>query len=220
MLAVRQKKALFGGALRCAGIAAAAVISSSALADVSPVFPLGVNYTSGYVANASGDTVFDDYHFNYAPAFALTTSYTGSGGSLNAYAGPTGLVASVSVLNPLIWGGYAAAVVHQYFTIDSSRNMVFTWDFTHAYDNAYGFVYELGVGIIANDDGVGTAGSLALVMNAGSTYFIRAHATVDSSITDGSASVSLTNVPGPGALALLSLGILGTKRRRRQVRAA
>jgi len=218
MLAMKEKRSLFGGALRCAGLASAAMISNTAVADFDPEpSPIGgVNYAFVYANNNYFAHVYSNTSMNYVGGFPDALSYAGPGGSLDAYAGPTGMGAAVTAVDPLVWGTAAGAIVRQYFSVQSTKEVTLTWDFTQAVSASYGLVYEIGVGGVAYAGAVGTSGSILITLDPGALYTFRCRAAVDSSTQGVSAFVTLTNVPAPGAIALLGLGMIGTRRRRRE----
>ncbi len=209
MLAMKEKKSLFGGALRCAGLAAT-MMTTSAMADFLPAAgPSVPNYTFNYANN--GNALFN-YDLNYAGGFPLTTQYAGPNGNLAAYAGPGGMIA-LATINPGSAWFNAGAVTWQYFTVADTKKGDVSWDLTAA--NAYSFiqVYQFGVGNIA----YGLAGSFdsfSISFTAGQLYAFVCRAALNQ---PGTAYGQLVweDVPAPGAMGLMSLALLSAGRRRR-----
>lgn len=211
-----EKRALFGGALRCAGLAAAAM-TASAMGDFVPSAPaypppLGLNLTTNYAAFAGGG-----YHlaYNYTAdaSFPAPTSYASAGGSLFSSAGSSLMEATSSLADSGLWN-YAYAGVVQYFTVDSVKDVLLEWDFTNGYDAAGEFgrawVYEFGGGFLAQE--ISGVGSLGLTLTPGSEYFFVGRA----GTIGGDAFARLSNVPAPGVLSLMGIGLMAARRRRRR----
>lgn len=215
MVALKEKRALFGGALRCAGLAAATVMTTGAMADFEPLAgPATPNYTFNYGIDAAGGQVVFDSDVNYAGGFPADTSYAGLGGVLDAYANASAMGTYVSIGDPAVWAD-AGAVVVQYFTVSGEKQALLEWELTVANTYAQAYVYEFGGGAIA-DYGPGTSGSVLLDFLPGTTYALIGRASISDGATGDSAFLTLTWIPAPGAVGLLGLGMLGTKRRRRR----
>lgn len=208
---MKEKKSLFGGALRCAGLAAAATLASSAMADFTPLAPLDFpNRVLGYAYGPAAYAYFVDS--NNAAAFTVPQSYAGPGLSMSAYAGSTLMGASLNLTDAATWS-YAAVQTLQLFTVASAtKDITFEWDLISAYGK-YSFVYQDGYGIISTYALPGTAGSETLTLTAGNTYTFWAFI---EQYDEGGGFARISNIPAPGALALLGIGMLGTQRRRRR----
>ena len=213
----KQRGALFGGALRCAGLAAAA-LSANAMGEFTPSAPayappLGLNVNLGY-ADLAGGGSGGGYNYSVDASFAAPFSYVGSGGSLSAVAGSLLMEATADLTNPADWS-YAFAGVTQYFTVSDATDVVLEWDFTNGYGNLDGefgraWVFEYGGGFLAQE--ISGSGSLNLTLSAGSEYFFVGRA----GTLGGGAFARLSIVPAPGALSLLGLGLVTARRRRRE----
>lgn len=213
MLAVKnQKKSLFGGALRCAGLAAATMMTSNASADFASLAPPGSEFTSNTLrGNAYGPAAAASFlGTSDTAAFPLPQSYTGLGLSMSAYAGSTQMGASINFTDAGIWS-YSYVFNLQWFEVSSAtKGITFEWDLTTV-SSGISYVYEFGAGgTVAL---AGTAGSMTLTLTAGSTYIFVA---VIEQTSVGNSYARISNVPAPGALGLLGLGALSTRRRRRR----
>lgn len=210
----KEKRTLFGGALRCAGLAAAATLSSSAMADFTPAAAQYVpNYTFGYAFGNYGNQLFLDSDASYSAIFPTATSYAGPGGALNAYVGATAMGVSATIGDNTVWG-YAGAAIWQYFTVDNTKQVQLDWDLASSNVYAQAYLFSFTDGILA-DYGYGTAGSMTFTLNPGTLYAFIARASVNTTSGLGDVYVTLTNVPAPGALAMLGVGMIGMRRRRR-----
>lgn len=207
MVATNQrKKDLFGGAFRCAGLAAAAVVSSSALADFTPA--AGYNWTymhaEEFVAVYASD-------YTLAAAFPPGHGYFGAGLGMLSVSGPTYMGTSITIFDSNVWV-YAHTVVNQYFTVDSAKQVVFDWNFTDA-DTAVGVIENISAGnYVVGPVLEGTSGTMFVTLTPGNVY--RFYGEIFAGFGSGG-FVMISNVPAPGALAMLGVGMLGTRRRRR-----
>jgi len=218
MFAMKEKKSLFGGTLRCAGLAAAATMASPALADFQSIPGYGTpNYTFNYTVDAAGGLVIFDYDLNYAGGFPLDTLNFTNYATLIAYSNPGAMGAGVTAYG---LGGYSymGATVWQYFTVgnNAKRGTVY-WDLTAGNQYALVYMYQFGVGAILNEV-AGSSGSQHFVFTAGETYALIIRANMSAPINGDSVyGVLVWEVPAPGALALLGVaGMVGKRRRRRE----
>lgn len=210
----QQRRSLFGGALRCAGLAAAATITTAASAEFVPL----TSYSSTvhmFGWDGSYTPVFDvGAGLN---AFPASLNYAGPGLSMSAYASSSVIGAYIHVTDAPAWS-FTYLLLNQYFTVANSKEALLEWDLVgwDSYVNSAVRVYEAGVGFIAQYDTTDAPGSLLLSLTAGNLYAIQIGVIgVHGDGDDGYCFARLTNVPAPSALALLGVGMLGTRRRRR-----
>jgi len=218
MLATRQKRDLFGGALRCAGLIAATTMSSSAMAEFVPAE--GFNFTSNYAYDQSYNNLVNTFNSTLTASFPTPAAYAGPAGTLNAYASATQIVASAYASISTWLSGSAG--VGQYFTVDNAKKALIEWDITNS-PNSGGTVYQIGVGTVygignpfvaAGSSGT-LSGSYSITFLPGEIYIMSA--TVFAGQNHGSGGyIRMTWVPAPGAFALLGIGMIGTRRRRRE----
>jgi len=222
MLATQQKRDLFGGALRCAGLVAATTMSSSAIADFVPVIPPFFSYSSNLAYDHNFDTLVSNINLVFDANFTPQESYAGPGGTLNSYSSAT-LIGVSAYANNATWL-YGAAGVGQYFSVDNAKKAYIEWDITNAPYRNYGRVYQLGVGMIfdigtplevAGDSG-SLSGSYSITLLPGETYYIRFLVGAGEFAGGDGGYIRMTWVPAPGAFALLGIGMIGTRRRRRE----
>lgn len=215
MLVMKNKRDLFGGALRHAGLAAAAALANNALADFEPAVPpsgLGPNLISLNAHNTSGAYV-NDYASAAGAAFPTAQGYFGGGLVMAAYASTAAMGASITVTDAATWDDYAFINMRQWFTVAHTKQVVFEWVLTSvSYADAR--VYQAGVGDITPLVGAGTSGSIVLTLMPGETYAFTGFMSVLG--VEGGGYVRLANVPAPGAIALLGVGSLAARRRRRR----
>ena len=219
MVAMKEKKSLFGGALRCAGLAAVATVTSPALADFQSIPGVfgAPNYTFNYTVDAAGNTPIFAYNLNYAGGFPLDTVTLNADVQLAAYANSGMIGASAFATGPGAAAyTYMGAVVQQYFTVgdDFKRGNVY-WDLADGNQYAFVYMYQFGVGAILNEV-TGSVGEQHFVFEAGATYALIIRASMSNALEgDGVFGLMVWEVPAPAALGLLGLGMAGTRRRRR-----
>lgn len=211
---VKEKRTLFGGALRSAGLAAAAAMSASAMADFSPLAN-GPGFTpsqAGFYGTGPAGTAYL-FGYTYAAAFTPSYSYSAAGFAASVDANSTLIGASMTITDAVGWN-YGIAVAIQWFTATSfGKEVTFSWDFTNVTDGL-AYVYQVGAGIISTVGIAGTSGSEALSLNNGNTYAFLTNIFIDSETGSGFAKVE--NVPAPGAFAVFGVGLLGVRKRRRR----
>ena len=119
----KQKRALFGGALRCAGLAAAGV-TVNAMGDFVPEAPdnpaINFNITTNYATLTAGGYFFN-YNYSITATFAAPTNYSGPGGELSGYAGSSLMGASSDLDSGAAVWSYAYSGVVQYFSVDATQ---------------------------------------------------------------------------------------------------
>jgi len=214
MVSSIKKRSLFGGALRCAGVATVATLTSSALAEFVPAGgPTAQNYTLNFANSSGGVALVFDYDINNTGGFpGPTYSNDLLSSSLQANANATQMRAHAYIDPAGSEWAYAGAVVLQYFTVDQGKSAQVYWDLGAATLASFVEVYQIGAGDLLYEVG-GSIGSINLTFLPGETYVFFARAALDG---PGFAGVSMFwQVPAPGALAMLGLGMLGTRRRRR-----
>jgi hypothetical protein len=217
MVAMKEKRALFGGALRCAGLAATAAMTSGAVADFSPFAGPGgaPNYTFNYTVDAAGGTPTFAYNLNYVGGFPLDTITINGDVGLYSYANAGAIGAGAFAYTS---GTYVAigAVVQQYFTVDVNKGATLYWDLVNSSQYAFVYMYQFGVGAIV-DEIAGSSGVMNLTLTAGEMYALIVRASISNPTAGDSVyGVLVWQVPAPGAIALLGLGMVGTRRRRRE----
>lgn len=212
MIAMKEKRDLFGGALFGAGIVAAAV-ATSAMAEFVPAEPL-----PGYPQNilrAFGDGLpgyVGGIDFSDAAVFPTTQSYISAGLSTSAYAGSSLIGVAVNLSDAYTWTT-AGALAVQWFTVESSKKILFEWDLTNT-PHGGSYVSQAGVGVISTIALPGSSGSESIVLSPGVTYRFGGEISITGQTGDGFARIS--NIPAPGALALLGIGMIGIRSRRRE----
>ncbi len=210
-MSIQTRRELFGGAFRCAGLAAAALAAQSATADMAPAYAGLPNYTMMFAKNLAGDFVVSGYNSAYTAWTPPPLSYAGPGGNLYAYVGATQLMVSVTHDDDSVWSLCGGGVMFA-FTVDHPTQALIEWDFTHSTDSAVTF-YDSDTGLPLLAQFQGTAGSASWTLLPGNVY--RFQGRTLQGLLGETAFASLTLVPAPGAFALLGLGALTTRRRRR-----
>jgi MYXO-CTERM domain-containing protein len=215
---MKEKKSLFGGALRCAGLAAVATVTSPALADFQSIPGYGTpNYTFNYTVDAAGNTPVFAYDLNFAGGFPLTTTTANGDVYLTAYANAGAIGAGAFAYGPGATAySYMGAVVWQYFTVgtDAKRGTVY-WDLAAGNQYAFVYMYHFGGGILL-DEIAGSVGQQHFVFTAGESYALIIRASMSNALVGDSVfGVMVWEVPAPAAIGLLGLGMAGTRRRRR-----
>lgn len=215
----RTQRDLFGGALRCAGLAVVAGVTSSAMGDFDPLAP--VPDFPGVWANLTAVQGYgfpnalwyvSAYDFSYSAAFPSAVNYSIAEFSGHAYAGSTLIGASMSHTSYAA-GDYGEVSTLQWFTPSNATSEVrFTWDFSPG-THGVAYVYQLGLGVISPTGGEGTSGSVDLTLLAGNSYLFKCRLLFTDSAC--SAFANITEVPAPGAMVILGFGALATRRRRR-----
>lgn len=212
----KEKRSLFGGTLRCAGLAAAAALANTASAEFVPVFDgTYPNYSFNYGVGPAPNFVYHVFDFQpvFGAQFAPTLLTSNADGYLHAYANSLAMGAIAYAAPGSVWQ-YAGAGLQQFFTVSTSGNAMISWDLTVAGQFGFVGVYEFGVGEIFFQD-AGTSGSMSLALNENSIYVIVAAAVMEGT-TGETVYVKVTWVPAPGAVALFAIaGPLAAKRRRR-----
>jgi len=210
------RRALFGGALRCAGITAAVVATSSTThADFVPLG--GYNFGEHGILDPNSTAISTDFQLASGVEFFPTSSYAGPGGTVSAYAGADVIGAQITPDDTSVWG-YADARAQQRFTVSSSKEVLVEWDFLGSASSSGVLILadsDLGVDLAYETSG---AGSFSLTLTPGTTYqAIMVVRTGDLGVPDsvGPVFARITNIPSPGALALLGVAGLAFGRRRR-----
>jgi len=207
-----RTRQLFGGALRCAGMAVA-MTTSSAIADFAPAAdPGGIpNYTFGYVDNTSFESVFFWSSTSDAGEFANSMHFEDAGGANSAYADSAHIGVKL-VVEPVTDWWWATARVAQFFTVDREQQVRLEWQFDEF--EGYGDLRQVGVGniVFVNE----ASGALTLTLSPDEIYVF--FGVIQAKFITGGEDffVRLSTVPSPGALAILGMGMLGTRRRRRE----
>lgn len=215
MFASKAKRNLFGGALRHAGLATAAVITSTAMADFVPAAPppsLSYNFLQVYATNSGGGFVNNFVNVT-TPVFNPTQSYFGPGLVMVAYANSTAIGASITVTDAGIWDQNSVVAAIQWVTVTDSKSVLIEWDLSGA-TNAVEYVYQLGYGVITPIGMQGSTGSSVLTLLPGQTYAFTCQ--IEMVGATGGGFVRFVNVPTPGALGLLGMGMLAARKRRRR----
>jgi hypothetical protein len=214
MQGTKGKRSLFGGALRGAGLAAA-TFTCSASAEFVPNTTYGSSSSHIFGWDESFAPIFDQ---NSGGAFAPTLNYTGNGLEVDTYASASVFGVSANVTEPGNWS-LTWVQMTQYFTVDSAKEMLVEWDLTgwNGYINSGFQVYEEGSGFIFDAFANDAPGSTTIALTPGVIYVVQiALVGVGGDGGDGYGFVRFTNVPAPGALAMLGVGVLQSKRRRRR----
>lgn len=214
MMTTTTKRQLFGGALMCAGLAAAAM-PESAMAAFVPVWAgYPSSYSRLYARDLGGNQVVDALEFTtFGSEWPSTLDATNNDGSLVAHTSRFLFGAYAQIDNPLAWND-VGSIKHQYFTVSFSKGATVYWDFTHANSISTVSIAQVGVGELMSAS-PGSAGSMFFNFEKDEVYVF--HALVGLSFAspgDSAYATLLWHVPAPGALALLGIGMVGTQRRR------
>lgn len=199
MTTTMTKKCLFGGALFAAGLAvqANAQLNVDQVTSFTQVFGSGANDAYAY-GNGNTTVVF------VAPL-------TGIGSAT---------LSNMGVMADLTVGGvgYGVARAIAFVTVDVATPLSIAWDFSDVpvggLSYAYVGVYDLTNSVSlfsAVDPSAGLDTSVTL--QPGIDYVLTAHADSDAPSV---MFASITAIPAPGSLALLALGGMTARRRRRR----